>query len=163
MKFWTTESEIDTYQVFRNVIKYYLIFNTWHCWFNILHSFQCYCCRIFRPDWIFETSLFEVEFKSWLEHLLKRSKLSNFSSKTGIDVVSDFGCLKVLWMLLLKLSELLVALQLLEGQQTWAASIVAGVVSLWNCGWLVERVFLCLLENVQEGQYRNSSWSPVTM
>ena len=44
-----------------------------------------------------------------------------------------------------------------------SASIVAGVFSLWNCGWLVERFFFSFPEGVLWEQYVTSSWTPVIM
>ena len=43
----------------------------------------------------------------------------------------------------------------------WSASIVAGVFSLRNCGWLVERFFFCYPEDVLGEQYVTSSWTSV--
>ena len=43
----------------------------------------------------------------------------------------------------------------------WSASIVAGVFSLRNCGWLVERFFFCYPEDVLGEQYVTSSWTLV--
>ena len=64
-------------------------------------------------------------------------------------------------MLLLKLAELLFVANCWRANKCWFASIVAGVFSLRNCCWLVERAFFCFPEEVPGEQYEIRSWFPV--
>ena len=71
----------------------------------------------------------------------KSSNVSDFPSKVGIVVVRDLGSFETLLLLLLTLAELLFVANCWRANKIWSASIVAGVFSLRNCGWLVERAF----------------------
>ena len=84
------------------------------------------------------------------------SSFSDFPSNVGIVVVGDFGSLEILLMLFWKFTELLLFANCWRANKTWFASIVAGVFSLRNCGWLVERFFFCFPEDVLGG----SKWLP---
>ena len=85
-------------------------------------------------------------------------------------------------MFLWKFGELLLFANCWRANKISSASIVAGVFSLRNCGWLVERFFSCFPENVPGEQYvscwlrscsvapvikswsqRLSFWTPATM
>ena len=76
-------------------------------------------------------------------------------------MVSDFGSLEILLMLLWKLAEFLLFANCLRAYKTFSASIVAGVFSLRDCGWLGERFVFCFPEDVLGEQYVTSSWFPV--
>ena len=91
----------------------------------------------------------------WILRLVwkKSSNSSNFSdfpSNVGIVVVSDFGNLEILLILLLKFAELFLFANCWRANTFWSPSIVARVFSLRNCGWLVERSFFCFPEDVLE-------------
>ena len=102
-----------------------------------------------------------MNFETRLEKIFKQLELSDFPSNVGIDVVNDFGKLKVLLILLWKFAELLLFANCWSASKFWSASIVAGVFSLRICGWLVERVFFCFREDVLGEHYVTSSWTPV--
>ena len=76
------------------------------------------------------------------------SNFSDFTSTVGIVVVSDFGNLEILLMLLSKFAELLLFANCWSANKIWSASFVVGVFSLRNCGWFVERFFFCFPEDV---------------
>ena len=78
---------------------------------------------------------------------LNKSKFLETPSKAGIVVVSHFRNLKLRWMLLLKLAELLKLASCCRTNKNWFALIVATVFSMRKCGWLAERAFLCLHED----------------
>ena len=66
--------------------------------------------------------------------------------------------------LLRKIAELLLFANCWRANKNWSALIVAGVFSLRNCGWVVERFFfICFLEVVLREQYVTSAWTPPTM
>ena len=89
------------------------------------------------------------------------SIFSDFPSNVGIVVVSDCGSLEILLMLLWKFAELFLFANCRRANKIWSASIVAGVFSLRNCGWLVERFFFCFPEDILGEKYVTSSCIPV--
>ena len=66
----------------------------------------------------------------------------------GVAVVRDLGNFENMLLLLLKLAELLFVANCWRANILWSASIVAGVFSLQNCGWLVEPAFFRFLDEV---------------
>ena len=74
----------------------------------------------------------------------------DFSSLVGIAVVKDLGRFEIRLMLLLELAELLLLANCWKAKKIWSASIVAGVFSLRNCGWLVDCPFFV------EGSHRSN-------
>ena len=73
------------------------------------------------------------------------SNFSVFPSNKGILVVSDFGILEILLMLLWKFAELLLFANCWRANNIWSTSIVAGVFLLRNCGWMTGRTVFLLL------------------
>ena len=104
-----------------------------------------------------------LDFETCPKKVFKELKFLSFPSNVGIVVVSDFGSLEILLMLLWKFTELLLFANCWRANKNWSASIVASVFSLRKCGWLVERFFFCFPEDVQGGQYVTSSWTPVIL
>ena len=66
-------------------------------------------------------------------------------------------------MLLLKLPEFLFVANCWRANKIWSASTVAEVISLRNCGWLVERAFFCFPDEVPGERWGIYSSIPVTM
>ena len=62
----------------------------------------------------------------------------------------------------MKVRRILLVANCRRANKIWSASIVAGVFSLQNCGWLVGRFFFCLPEDILGQQYVTSLWAPVT-
>ena len=93
---------------------------------------------------------------SWLfifKRVWSRSSINlnffDFASKVGIVVVRDLGDFEILLMLLLlKLAEILFVAICWRANRNCSASIAAGVFSMGNCDWLVERAFLCFPDEV---------------
>ena len=61
----------------------------------------------------------------------------------GIVLLRDLSNFKILLMLLLKSTEKLFVANCWGANSIWSASLVAGVFSQRNCGWLVESAFFC--------------------
>ena len=99
------------------------------------------------PSWESGTSwlchLQSSDFEFWGSLVGK-----DFPSDVGIVVVNDFGNLEILLIILWKFAEMLMFANCWGANKIWSASIVAGVFSLQNWGWLVERVFFCFPEHV---------------
>ena len=55
---------------------------------------------------------------------------------------------------------MLLAVNFWRANKIWSALIVAWVSSLRTCGWLAQRVFFCLHEDIPGEQYVASSWTP---
>ena len=84
-----------------------------------------------------------VNFKTCLEQIVKQFNFFLiFSSEMGNVVLRDLDSFGILFMMLLKLAELLLLANRWRANKIWSASIAAGVFSLRNCGWLVGRTFL---------------------
>ena len=91
------------------------------------------------------------------------STFSNFLPKVGIVVVRDFESFEILLMVSLKFMEFLLLANCWRANKIWLASIVAGLMSMRNCGWLVERAFFFNPKEVPREQYGISYWTPVTI
>ena len=104
-----------------------------------------------------------MNFETCLEQVSKKFKFSCFPSKVGIVVVRDLGNFDILLTLLLKLAALLFVANCRRANRISSASIVARVLSLRNCGWLVEHTFFYFPDEVP-GSSRESllkSWHHV--
>ena len=77
-----------------------------------------------------------MDFEAPFEKIFKQWSYLVFPSSVGIFVVSNFGNLEILLILLWKLAELLLFAKCWWPNKVWSASIVAGVLSLRNWGWL---------------------------
>ena len=101
-----------------------------------------------------------VDIETCLKEVFKELKFLSFPVKCGQR------CCLWLWQfgssvdIIVKVRRIVIICQLLK---SWSASIVAGVFSLRNCGWLVERFFFCFPQDVLGGQYVTSSWAPVIL
>ena len=99
-----------------------------------------------------------VDFKTDLEQIIKCFKFSDFPSKDR-----DLGCCEILWIMLLKLAEMLLLANCWGANKKWSASIVAMVLYLPISPWVVQRVSLCFPEETPVEEQGVSSWTLVTM
>ena len=104
-----------------------------------------------------------LNFEARLKKIFKQLKLLRFLVKRG------HRCAKWLWQLgnsvdvTMKVCSIVIFANCWRANKTWSAFTVAGVISLRNFGWLLERFFFCFPEDVLGEQYVTSSWIPVTM
>ena len=80
------------------------------------------------------------------------SNSSDFPSKIGIVVMRDLGNFNILLRLVLNMAEILLLSNSWGANKIWSASIVAGVVSLRNYDWLVERACFDFVKRSQESK-----------
>ena len=107
---------------------------------------------VIEAQYLFATSfIFSELFRNW-NRSSNSSNFSDFPSKVGIVVVRDLGSFEILLLVFLTLAETLFVANCWRANKTWSASNVAGVFSQRNFGWLVERAFFCLPEEIPEEQ-----------
>ena len=93
-----------------------------------------------------------MNFEAGLEKIFKQLELFRFPVKRGKRCREWLWQFLKLLILLWKFPALLLFASCWRANRIWSASIVAGVFSLRNYGWLVEQFFFCFPEDVQGEQ-----------
>ena len=124
------------------------VFST-EIWKNFSQTLSDWAADVFESLMIKWKYLIWLSSASWLwilslvwERSSKRSNFTDFSSIVRIVDESNFGNLKILLMIKLKVAEWLLLGNWWRANKSRSASIVVGVFPLRKGGWLVERVFL---------------------
>ena len=96
-----------------------------------------------------------VDFQTCWEQIFNQFVFLWFPVKGGDCRCEGFGQFRVSADVVVELAELLFVANCWRANSMWSASIVTGVFSLQNCGWLLERAFFCFFWRSSRGAVGN--------